>query len=76
MVFVIHQHESATGIYVSPSNLNPPPTPPYPSGLSQRTSFGCPGKLTLVLVLQAGMEGNIASLSEVFTACSLNTKDD
>ena len=48
MVFAIHPHELATGIHVS----LPPPSPPYPSGLSQRTGFGCPGswiKLALVI---------------------------
>ena len=57
MVFVIHQHESATGIRVPPP---PPPfwtplshpSPPYPSALSQSTGFGCPSScIKLVLVI-------------------------
>ena len=41
MVFAIHQHES--GIHVSPHpEPLPPPSPLYPSGLSQSTGFGCP----------------------------------
>ena len=39
MVFAICQHESATGIHVSPLA---PPSPRRLSGLSQSTSFGCP----------------------------------
>ena len=40
MVFAIHWHESATGIHVS---LCPePPSPFYPSGLSQCTGFEWP----------------------------------
>ena len=44
MVFAIHQHESATAIHMSSQSWNPlpPPSPPYPSGLSQSTGFGCP----------------------------------
>ena len=42
MVFAIHPHELATGIHVS----LPPPSPPYPSGLSQSTGFGCPVSCT------------------------------
>ena len=45
MAFAIHQHESATGIYVAPPPWTPthlPPPPPYPPGLFQSTSFGCP----------------------------------
>ena len=41
MVFAIHQHESAAGVYVFPPSW-PPPTPPHPSRLSQSTGFGCP----------------------------------
>ena len=44
MVSVIYHHESATGIHVYPPSWAPlpPPSPPYPSRLSQSTSFGCP----------------------------------
>ena len=52
MVFAIYQHESATGIHVSTPFLPPLPSPPYPSGLSQSTGFGCPAsciKLALVI---------------------------
>ena len=49
MVFAIHQHESAMGIPVS---LHPEPSPPYPSGLSQSTGFGCPAScIELALVI-------------------------
>ena len=57
MVFVIHQHESATGIRVPPPpppfwTPLPHPSPPYPSALSQSTSFGCPSScINLVLVI-------------------------
>ena len=42
MVLAIHQHKSTIGIYVSPSSWRPlpPPSPPYPFGLSQRTRLG------------------------------------
>ena len=53
MVFDIHQHELVTGIHarliLSPLPL---PFPPYPSGLSPSTGFGCPAsciKLALVI---------------------------
>ena len=54
MVFAIHQHESAMGIHVSPPSWNscPPPSPLYPSRLSQSTGFGCLAsciKLALVI---------------------------
>ena len=44
MDFAIHQHELAIGIHVSPPPWTPfpPPSPPYPSRLSQNTSFGHP----------------------------------
>ena len=55
MVFAIHQHESATGMYVHPSNLNPCPTSsPH---IPQSTSFGCPAsciKLALVMYFTYG----------------------
>ena len=54
MVFAIHQHESAMGIPVS---LHPEPSPPYPSGLSQSTGFGCPAsciKFALVIYFTYG----------------------
>lgn len=38
LLSAMHQHESATGIRVSPPLFSPPPTPPHPSGLSQRAS--------------------------------------
>ena len=50
MVFAIHQDESAIGIHMStPPILNPllPPSPPYPSRLSQSTSFAPCMELTL-----------------------------
>ena len=42
MLFAIHQHESTIGIHVSPSSWSPlpPPSPPYPFGLPQRTGLG------------------------------------
>ena len=41
--YVIHQHELAIGIHVSPPSwiLLLLPFPPYPSQLSQSTGFGC-----------------------------------
>ena len=65
MVFAIYQHETAAGIHVSsppepPSHLpphpiplgNPPSSLPYPSVLSQSTSFGCPAsRIELELVI-------------------------
>ena len=52
MIFAIQQHELAISIYVSPTSWTPLqlPSPPYPSRLSQSTSFGCPAsyiKLTV-----------------------------
>ena len=50
MVFAIHQLELAC----VPPILNPfpPPSPPYPSGLSQSTGFGCSAScIELVLVI-------------------------
>ena len=42
MIFAIHQHELATGIHVSPASWASlwPPSPLYPSGLSQTTGSG------------------------------------
>ena len=43
VVFVIHWHESAMGVSVSPIlNPLPPPSQSYPLGLSQCTGFECP----------------------------------
>ena len=43
MVFATHQHELATSVHMSPQPEPPlpPPSIHYPSGLTQRTSFGC-----------------------------------
>ena len=53
--FPVYQHESFLNIHVSPPFWTPPPpTPPYPSRLSQSTSFVCPTsciRLSLVIVL-------------------------
>ena len=61
MVFTIHQHEFATGIYVfpysHPEHPLPVPSPPYSSGLSQSTGFGCPAsciKLALAMYFTYG----------------------
>ena len=54
MIFAIHQHEPATGIHVSsrPEPPHLPPSPLYPSGLSQSTGFGCPAScIELALVI-------------------------
>ena len=56
MVFAIHQHESAMGIPVS---LHPEPSPPYPSGLSQSTSFGCPASCTELALVIYFTYGNV-----------------
>ena len=56
MVFAIHPHELATGIYVSPISWTPL-LPPYPSQLSQSISFGCPAscpELALVIYFTYG----------------------
>ena len=55
MVLAIHQHELA----MCPPILKPPPTfsSPYPSALSQSTSFGCPvscRELALVIYFTYG----------------------
>ena len=44
LVYAIHQHESAIGIYISPPSWTslPPTTPSHPSKLSQSTRFGLP----------------------------------
>ena len=44
IVFPVHWPESAIGAHMSPPSLTPlpPPSPPYPSGLPQSTSFECP----------------------------------
>ena len=43
VVFTIHRHESPMGTHVSPIlKPLPPPSPPYPSGLCQSTSFEAP----------------------------------
>ena len=59
MVFAICQHESATGIHMSPypEPHLPSPSPPCPSGLSQSTGFGHPStciKLALVTYFTYG----------------------
>ena len=57
VVFVIHWHESATGVHVSPSPRLLPPSPSHPSGLSQCTGFECPVsciKLGLVIYFTYG----------------------
>ena len=61
MVFTIHHRESATGIHVSPhpEPLLPPPSLPYPSGLSQRTSFGCLTSRTELALVIYFMYGNV-----------------
>ena len=55
MVFAIHQHESAIGIHVPPTSSCAfllPSSPPYPSGMSQSTSFGHPDScIELALVI-------------------------
>ena len=44
MASAIHHHESAIGIHVTPPSGTclPSPSPPYPSRLSQSTSFAFP----------------------------------
>ena len=54
--FAIHWHESAMGIHVSTRlpSWSPlqPPSPPYPSALSQSPGFGCPASyIELALVI-------------------------
>ena len=54
IVFSMYQYELAIGSTCVPSIVNPllPPSLPYPSRLSQSTSFGCPAsciKLALVV---------------------------
>ena len=53
MVFAKHHYKSATGVHVILPILNPPLTflPPYPSGLSQSISFGCPASCTKLTLL-------------------------
>ena len=49
MVFAIHQHELATGIYVSPPILNPSPTTLHPIPL------GCPRAQALGVLFHASL---------------------
>ena len=55
------EHESATGIHMSPTYRNPipPPFPLYLSELSQSTSFGCPVTCIELLLFICFMYGNI-----------------
>ena len=74
MVFAIHhQHESTMGTRVSPIlHPLPPPSPPYPSGLSQRTDFGCPtlcNKLALVIHFTYG-NIHVPMLCLTFVECT------
>ena len=62
MAFAIHQHESATGILVSPYLVVKPllpPSPPYPSGLSQSNDFGCSASCIELALVMHFIYGNI-----------------
>ena len=61
MIFAIHQHEPATGIHVSsrPEPPHLPPSPLYPSGLSQSTGFGCPASCIEVVLAVCFICGNV-----------------
>ena len=74
MIFAIHQHKLAISIHVSPI-LNPPPTPPYPSGLAQSTGFGCPAsciKLSLVICFTYGNVYVSSLLTQIITLKAIN----
>ena len=61
VVFATHRHKSATGAHVSrhPEPHLLPPSPPYPSGLSQSTGFECPASCIKPALIIYCTYGNI-----------------
>ena len=82
MVFAIPQHESAIGIPMSSPSWAPltPPSPPYPSRLSQSTGFGFPASyipLLLFFIFSLSFCGGSGSVfrSLPLISCSSHQKD-
>ena len=83
MVFAMHQHELATGIHVFPPSWTPlpPPSPLYPSWLSQSTALGAllhllnlhwPSVLHMVMYM---LSGGVLRLRLQYFGCLMQRTD-